>query len=118
MTSAPKSTRAASWKAIWPDSGCAAVGQPKESEAVAALDDYVQAPVGETVENLGDRRARSDLAQAAIVRQNEPELAVARQALADQLLVARLEDVQRHALRRKEHELEREEADLRHRCSA
>jgi hypothetical protein len=41
-----------------------------------------------------------------------PKLSVGLQALADQLLVARLEDVQRHALGGEQDDPEREEADL------
>ena len=37
-----------------------------------------------------------------------------REALADELAVARLEDVERQPLARDEHELERKEADLDH----
>ena len=44
--------------------------------------------------------------------QHEPELAARLQALADQLAVARLEDVERDPLGRQEHDAEWEEADL------
>ncbi len=46
--------------------------------------------------------------------EHEPELAAFPEAFADQLLVARLEDVQRDPLGRQQHELEREQADLGH----
>ena len=62
-----------------------------------------------------DARARPDLAHAVLVRVHQPELLVGLEALADQLAVARLEDVQRHPLGRKQDDAEREEADLRHR---
>ena len=79
-----------------------------------ALDDHVHAPVVENLQHLDDRGAGADLASARFVLEHEPELAAAAQALADQLLVAGLEDVERHPLRGHEHELERKETDLRH----
>ena len=57
---------------------------------------------------------RADLAEPVVVLEDQPELALVGQALADQLLVAILEDVQRDALVREQHELEREKADFRH----
>jgi hypothetical protein len=60
-------------------------------------------------------RERADLAHALLVGVDEPELLVGIEALADQLLVARLEDVERDALGREQDDAEREEADLRHR---
>ena len=88
--------------------------QLAQAEAVVALDDDVHPPVVEHLQHLDDRRAGPDLAPALLVFEHEPELVAASQALSDQLLVARLEDVERHALRRQENELEREESDLGH----
>ena len=62
-----------------------------------------------------DARERPDLAHAFLVGVDQPELAVRLEALLDQLAVARLEDVERHALGGKQHDPEREEADLLHR---
>jgi len=53
-------------------------------------------------------RAGADRPQAALVRQDKPELRIARETLSDQLAVARLEDVQGNAFGGKEDQLERE----------
>ena len=58
--------------------------------------------------------ARPDLPQPVAVLEDQPELGLLGQALADQLPVAVLEDVQRNALARKQDELERKQADLGH----
>ena len=73
----------------------------------------VQPAVVEALEHLGHARARADLAHAVLVRVHEPELALQLEALADQLLVPVLEDVERHELGRQQNDAEREEADLR-----
>ena len=86
-----------------------------DPEAQAALDENGQPPVVEPLEHFRDRRARPDLANPVLVGVHEPELLVRIEALADQLLIARLEDVQRHPLGREQDDAEREEADLRHR---
>jgi hypothetical protein len=92
----------------------APLGELDEPEALAALDDDVQPPVVEPLEYLGDRGTRTDLAQPVVVRVDEPELDVLLEALAHELAVARLEDVQRHLLRRQEDDSEREEPYLAH----
>ena len=56
----------------------------------------------------------ADLAHPLVVLEHEAEVVAEVQALADQLAVARLEDVQGSLLARNEHEVEREEADLVH----
>ena len=89
-----------------------AARQLDEPEALAALDDDVQPSVVEPVEYLGDRRPRADLAQPVLVGVDQSELALVREALADQLLVAVLEDVERDLLGRQEHDPEREESEL------
>ena len=93
---------------------CAALGQLHESEALPALDDDVQAPVRESLHNLDHPCPRAHLAHPVVVREHEPELLVSVQAFADQLPVARLEDVQGRLLAREEHEVQREETDLAH----
>ena len=93
----------------------AALRQAEELEAVVRLDDDVQAAVREAVDHLDDRAADADVAHALVVLEHEAELVPEVEALADQLAVARLEDVQRRLLARHEHEVEREEADLVHR---
>ena len=81
-------------------------------EPDTSLDDDVHPAVVEALEDLCDASERPDLTDAVLVRVEHPELVVGFDALADQLLVARLEDVQRHAFGRKQHDAEREEADL------
>ena len=88
---------------------------PLDAEAGAAFDDDVEPAVVEALEHLGDARERADLAHALLVGIDQPELAVVLEALADQLPVPRLEDVERHALGRQQDDAEREEADLLHR---
>ena len=92
----------------------AAGGQLEHPEALPPLDDDVQAAVVEALEHLGDRRPGADVAQPVVVGEDEPELALLVEALADQLAVARLEDVQRHQLGREQDDPEREEPDLAH----
>ena len=58
--------------------------------------------------------ARANLAHAVVVGEHEPELVVVLQAFADQLLVAQLEDVEGDALRRHQHDPQREESELAH----
>ena len=93
----------------------AAARQLEQPEALAALDDHVHPAVVELLEQVGDTRTRPDVAQPGLVRIDEPELMPVLEAPADQLLVARLEDVQRHPLGRKQDDAEWEEPDLRHR---
>jgi len=88
---------------------------PLDREPLAADHDDVQAPVVEALEDRRDGGARPGLADAGLVRVDEPELEVLLDALADQLAVTRLENVQGNLLRRQEHDPEREEPDLRHR---
>jgi histidinol-phosphate aminotransferase len=85
-----------------------------ELEPLAALHDDVQATVVEAFEDGDDRSARPDLAHPGLVGEHETEVGVLVDALSDQLLVAGLEDMERHPLARQEHELEREQADLVH----
>src|SRR5262249_5601356 len=92
----------------------AALGGLRDPEPLAALDHDVESTVREPLQHLGDTRARPDLFDTLLVLEDEPELALELEALADQLPVARLEDVERYALRRDEHDPEREEADLLH----
>ena len=57
---------------------------------------------------------RSDLVHGAVAgREREPELVLVLHALLDQFAVARLEDVQWDALARHQHQVEREEAQVR-----
>ena len=93
------------------------VRQLEQAEPLPALDDDVEPAVVEAVEHLGDGGERADLAQAVVVGVDQPELALLVEALADQLLVAVLEDVQRDLLGREQHDPEREEAELAHRRS-
>ncbi len=86
--------------------------EPLDVEALLPLDDDVEPAVVEALEHVGDERARSELAHAMLVGEHETELALIVDALVDQLAVARLEDVQRNALRREQHNAEREEAEL------
>ena len=75
----------------------------------------VQASVREHLQHLDDGGARADVVDvAALLDEHDPELLAALEALADELSIARLEDVQRHPLGRHQHELEREEADSGH----
>jgi hypothetical protein len=89
-------------------------GQLHESEALAPLDDDVHATVVEALEHLDDPGASAHLADALVVGEHEAELLVLGEAFADELLVARLEDVQRRLLAREQHEVQREEAQLAH----
>ena len=76
--------------------------------------------IASVVERLDDRRdarARPDLVHRPVAgREHEPELAVRLEALADQLAVARLEDVERDPLGGDEDDGQREEAELGHSC--
>ena len=92
----------------------AALGQADELEALVRLDDDVQAAVVKALDDLDNGAADSDVAHALLVFEHEPELVAVVEALADQLTVARLEDVQRRLLAGHEHEVERKEADLVH----
>ena len=83
-------------------------------EAVDSLDNDIQPPVVEVLQHLYDGGARPDLPQTVFVGEDEAELVARLQALADQLAIPRLEDVERALLARKEHQLEREESDLVH----
>ena len=69
-------------------------------------------PSSKRVSTSTTDRARADLADAVVVGEDEPELRSVLEALGDQLLVALLEDVERHLLGREEHERQREEAEL------
>ena len=75
-----------------------------DPEAIAALDEDVHPPVVEDVRDLLHLGERADVAAAGVVLEHEAERLGVGDALADQLLVPRLEDVERHALRRREHQ--------------
>ena len=92
----------------------AALGQLDQPEPLASFDDDVEPAVGEALDDLGDRRERPDLAQPVVVGVDDAERHALLEALADQLAVARLEDVQRHLLGGEQHEAERKQADLFH----
>jgi hypothetical protein len=67
---------------------------------VPALDDDVHTAVRQHLQHLDDRGARPDVVEvAARLREDDPELLLALEGLADELLVPRLEHVQRHPLR-------------------
>ena len=83
-------------------------------EPIAALDHDVEAAVVEPFEHLDDCRRRAHLANAGIVGEDQAELALVVEALADELAVARLEDVQGDALSRQKNDSEREQPDLGH----
>src|SRR5262245_60640972 len=87
----------------------------EQTEAIAALDNDVHAPVRQHLQHLDDRGSRPDVVHvAARLGEDDAELLLTLETLADELLVARLEDVQRHPLGRHQHELEREEPDHGH----
>src|SRR6188472_1032855 len=92
------------------------VGQLEEPEPVAALDDDVQPAVLEALDDLDDARESPRPAEAVVVREDEAERLLALEALGDELAVPRLEDVERHLLRRQQDDPEREQPDL-HRSS-
>ena len=95
----------------------AARGQLHQAEALATLHDDVQAAVGKAFHDLDHGGAGTDRLDAVVVGIDEAELPILLQAFADQLEVARLEDVQRNTLRRKQHHPERKEPDLLHTAS-
>ena len=67
-----------------------------------------------------DARGAADLLQLVVGEPEDPELALLVEALADHLLVALLEDVERHELAGQQHEAEREQGkalDLQSPCS-
>ena len=91
--------------------------QLEEPEALAALDDDVHRSVVERLDDRSDARTRPDLVHRAVAGgEHEPELAVRLEALADQLAVARLEDVERDPLGGDEDDRQREKAELGHTC--
>src|SRR5687767_3517116 len=90
----------------------AALGELDELDALARLDDDVQPPVRELVDHLDHGAACPHVAHALLVLEDEAEVAARVEALADQLPVARLEDVQGRLLAGGEHEAQGGEADL------
>jgi stress-induced morphogen len=66
------------------------------------------------MQDVGHRGPRPHRPEPVVVGQDEPEVAAGVEALGDQLLVARLEDVKRDALRGEQYDAEREEPELRH----
>jgi hypothetical protein len=89
-------------------------GQLDEAEGVAPLDDDVEPTVGEALEHLDDACAGSDLPHAVLVGEDEAEFDVLVEALADELLVAGLEDVQGRLLAWEEDGVEGEQPELVH----
>ena len=90
------------------------VGHPDQPEALASLDDDVEPSVVVALHHLDHARAASRSPARRRRRRRRAEWLLLVEALADQLAVARLEDVQRHLLAGQQHEREREEADLVH----
>jgi len=86
----------------------------EQPEASAALDEYVHPPIRHSSEHLGNPCACADVANSLVVGEDEPELVTRVEALADELLVSLLEDVQRDALCREQHERQRKQAELGH----
>ena len=91
-----------------------ALGELVEVEALTALDEDVEPAVLEPRQHLDDSRTRSHVADPLVVGVDEPELRLGLEALADQLLVALLEDVKRQLLGRQEDDAEREQSELVH----
>ena len=82
-----------------------ALRQLEQTKPLAPLDDDVQATILELFEDAADPGACPDLVDGAVAgREREAELLPRLHALADQLAVARLEDVQRDPLRGDEHD--------------
>src|SRR6185503_15430450 len=90
----------------------AAVGELGDPDSLAPLDHDVQPPVVELLEHLDHSGPAADLAHAVVVGKHETELAALLEAFADELAVARLEDMQRRLLAREQDEVEREEPDF------
>ena len=90
-----------------------------DAEPVATLDRDVQPAVVEPIDHVDHGGARPDAAHPVVVLEDEAELPIVVEAVADQILVARLEDVQRHPFGRDEHDPERKHTELlRHGRSA
>ena len=91
------------------------VGEPLERESLASLDEHVRAAVGEHahVAQLGDaaHAPRGKGALGPTRRQDDPEAAVARAAVREQLAIAGLEDVQRERRAGEENQRERKERE-------
>ena len=79
-----------------------------------SFDRDVQPTVVEAVEDLDHRRTRADVTHPVVVGEHETELGVVLETVADQLLVAELEDVERDPFGRHENDPEREQAELVH----
>ena len=90
----------------------ASLGELVDPETLAPLDHDVESAVVVALKHLDDRSPGPDRPHAGVVGEHEPKLAVTLEAFADQLAVARLEDVERTLLARDEHEVERKEADF------
>ena len=90
------------------------LGELRDAEPLTPLDDDVQPAVVERLE-VDHVSERADVPNAVLlVGEHQTERLVALEALADQLAIAKLEDVQRDLLRREQRNPEREEPDLRH----
>ncbi len=83
-------------------------------EALTALDEDVEPAVLEPRQHVDDAGARPHVAYPLVVRVDEPELRVALETLADQVLVALLEDMKRQLLGRQEDDTERKQSELVH----
>ena len=93
----------------------AALGQLAQRGTARALDDDVHPPVVEGAGATSTTAARVPTSRRPCSSSSRtPNSRAVGDALADQLLVARLEDVQRHALGRQQDEPQREQTDLRH----
>ena len=92
----------------------ATVRELDQAEALPAFDEDVQAAILEPREHVGHPRPRPDVTQPVVIGVDEPELAVRFEALADELLVALLEDVEGELLGRQKDDAEWKETELVH----
>ncbi len=70
----------------------------QHAEGLRAAHEHVHAPVVEPLQELLDLHGAADLAQPVVREPEDPELALALEALVDHRLIALLEDVQRDEL--------------------
>ena len=92
-------------------SGRSSLGDDAKSRA--SLDDDVQTAVLEALD-VRDAGPCPDVAEAAVVREDEAEVLLVVEAVVDELEVPRLEDVERDALGREQDDRQREQAELGH----
>ena len=71
-------------------------------------------PSSKRVSTSDDPRPRPDVPNPVVVRVDEAELRVGVETLADELLVALLEDVERQLLGRQQDDAERKQSELDH----